>query len=126
MGIFMNGTNTIVLHNTCEDSLLAAPLIIDLVILTELFCRIKYRDATEADASFEPFHPVLSVLSYLLKAPMVPEGTPTINAPSSSGAASPTCSARVPACRRTPTCCSRPRPGCQRRTRSTPFASIAN
>ena len=30
--IFMNGNNTIVLHNTCEDSLLAAPIIIDLVI----------------------------------------------------------------------------------------------
>merc|ERR1712146_157542 len=29
--IFMNGTNTIVMHNTCEDSLLATPLIIDLV-----------------------------------------------------------------------------------------------
>ena len=26
--IFMNGLNTIVLHNTCEDSLLAAPIIV--------------------------------------------------------------------------------------------------
>jgi myo-inositol-1-phosphate synthase len=32
--IFMNGMNTIVLHNTCEDSLLATPLIIDLAVLT--------------------------------------------------------------------------------------------
>ncbi|KAJ7381883.1 Inositol-3-phosphate synthase 1 [Desmophyllum pertusum] len=31
--IFMHGLNTIVLHNTCEDSLLAAPIILDLVIL---------------------------------------------------------------------------------------------
>ena len=29
---------------------------------------------------FESFHPVLSVLSYLLKAPMVPQGTPVVNA----------------------------------------------
>jgi myo-inositol-1-phosphate synthase len=29
--IFMGGTNTIVMHNTCEDSLLAAPIILDLV-----------------------------------------------------------------------------------------------
>lgn len=38
--IFMNGTNTIVCHNTCEDSLLASPLILDLVILAELCERI--------------------------------------------------------------------------------------
>ena len=29
---------------------------------------------------FERFHSVLSILSYLLKAPMVPRGTPVINA----------------------------------------------
>lgn len=29
---------------------------------------------------FESFHPVLSVLSYLFKAPMVPENTPVVNA----------------------------------------------
>jgi myo-inositol-1-phosphate synthase len=78
--IFMNGRSTIVLHNTCEDSLLAAPLMIDLVVLTELFTRIKYRDATVPDSKFSSFHPVLSVLSYLLKAPLVPEGTPVVNA----------------------------------------------
>ena len=38
--IFMNGSNTIVCHNTCEDSLLASPLILDLVILAELCERI--------------------------------------------------------------------------------------
>lgn len=31
--IFMGGKQTIVMHNTCEDSLLAAPIILDLVIL---------------------------------------------------------------------------------------------
>ena len=38
--IFLGGTNTIAMHNTCEDSLLAAPLIIDLVLLTEICERI--------------------------------------------------------------------------------------
>lgn len=38
--IFMGGKNTIVMHNTCEDSLLAAPIILDLVILAELLTRI--------------------------------------------------------------------------------------
>lgn len=31
--IFMGGCQTIVMHNTCEDSLLAAPIILDLVLL---------------------------------------------------------------------------------------------
>ena len=39
--IFMGGRNTIALHNTCEDSLLAAPIILDLVILAELLTRIQ-------------------------------------------------------------------------------------
>lgn len=75
--IFLGGRNTIVMHNTCEDSLLAAPLIIDLVVLTELLERISYK--TENMRSFERMESVMSVLSYLLKAPMVSEG-PVINA----------------------------------------------
>eukprot|EP00744_Colponema_vietnamica_P000462 GILI01000838.1.p1 GENE.GILI01000838.1~~GILI01000838.1.p1 ORF type:complete len:519 (+),score=187.90 GILI01000838.1:114-1670(+) len=76
--IFLGGQNTISLHNVCEDSLLASPLILDLVILTELCTRISYK--TEEMSEFENFHSVLSILSYLLKAPMVPTGTPVINA----------------------------------------------
>ena len=41
--IFMGGQSTIVLHNTCEDSLLAAPIILDLVLLTELSTRIQLK-----------------------------------------------------------------------------------
>ena len=41
--IFMGGRNTIVMHNTCEDSLLAAPIILDLVILAELVTRIQFK-----------------------------------------------------------------------------------
>jgi len=41
--IFLGGRNTIAMHNTCEDSLLASPLIIDLAILAELCTRIKFR-----------------------------------------------------------------------------------
>ena len=43
--IFMGGKNTIVMHNTCEDSLLATPLIYDLVILGELCERITMKKA---------------------------------------------------------------------------------
>ncbi|KAF6004670.1 Inositol-3-phosphate synthase [Cyanidiococcus yangmingshanensis] len=76
--IFMGGRNTIVVHQTCEDSLLAAPLILDLVILAELAERIELK--RDGEESLERLHPVLSLLSYLLKAPMVPEGTPVVNA----------------------------------------------
>ena len=82
--IFCGGKNTIVMHNTCEDSLLASPLIIDLVILCELFERVKFRFDGEARGEgqddFEEFHVVLSLLSYLLKAPLTPPGTPVVNA----------------------------------------------
>ncbi|KAJ1949106.1 Myo-inositol-1-phosphate synthase, partial [Dispira parvispora] len=86
--IFMGGRNTISLYNTCEDSLLASPLIIDLVLITELMTRITYRVVPEATANaqeqatakFSPFHSVLSILSYMLKAPLVPRNTPVVNA----------------------------------------------
>ncbi|KAJ3040715.1 Myo-inositol-1-phosphate synthase [Rhizophlyctis rosea] len=76
--IFMGGRNTISLYNVCEDSLLASPLIIDLAIVTELMTRIEYK--TDDMEEYAPFHAVLSVLSYMLKAPMVPPGTPVVNA----------------------------------------------
>jgi myo-inositol-1-phosphate synthase len=78
--IFLGGRNTIVMHNTCEDSLLASPIILDLAILCEVFDRIQVKQADEDDSRYEKFYCILSVLSYLLKAPLVPSGTPVINA----------------------------------------------
>ncbi|XP_047467278.1 LOW QUALITY PROTEIN: inositol-3-phosphate synthase 1-A-like [Mugil cephalus] len=75
--IMMGGTNTIALHNTCEDSLLASPIILDLVILTELCQRVTVKPQGE---DFQSFHSVLALLSFLCKAPLVPSGTPVINA----------------------------------------------
>jgi myo-inositol-1-phosphate synthase len=76
--IFLGGKNTIVMHNTCEDSLLATPLIYDLIILGDLCERITMRK--EGEDNWEAFHPVLSLLSYMLKAPLVPNGAPVVNA----------------------------------------------
>lgn len=75
--IFMGGLNTISIYNVCEDSLLAAPLIIDLAILAELMTRVEYK--TNEMTYFASFHSVLSILSFLLKAPIVPNGTPVVN-----------------------------------------------
>ncbi|KAL8933831.1 MAG: hypothetical protein Q9211_005557 [Gyalolechia sp. 1 TL-2023] len=81
--IFMGGHQTISLFNVCEDSLLASPLIIDLVIIAELMTRITWKaessDST-ATREYKGFHSVLSILSYMLKAPLTPPGTPVVNA----------------------------------------------
>lgn len=76
--IFMGGKSTIVMHNTCEDSLLAAPLILDMCLIAELSTRIEIKGP--ADDSLRGFHPVSVLLSYLTKAPLVPRGTPVVNA----------------------------------------------
>ncbi|XP_060088746.1 inositol-3-phosphate synthase 1 [Heteronotia binoei] len=76
--IALGGTNTVVIHNTCEDSLLAAPIILDLVILTELCQRIRV--GVEGETEPQPLHSILSLLGFLCKAPLVPQGTPVVNA----------------------------------------------
>lgn len=75
--IFMNGMHTLVMYNVCEDSLLAAPIILDLILLVEIFERISYK--TEDMPEFCRFNNVLSTLGYLCKAPVTDENTPMIN-----------------------------------------------
>lgn len=91
--LMLGGKNTIVSHNTCEDSLLASPLIIDLILIAELCERIEFKINTPAAAAtseqqqqqqqvneFQKFNAVLSVLSYLCKAPLVERGAKVYNA----------------------------------------------
>ncbi|PFH47483.1 hypothetical protein AMATHDRAFT_67685 [Amanita thiersii Skay4041] len=79
--IFCGGRSTINIFNECEDSLLATPLILDLTILTELLTRVKYckTSSNEATRDYTPLYPVLSLLSYMLKAPLVKPGTDVVN-----------------------------------------------
>ncbi|KAK7220462.1 hypothetical protein V2G26_008465 [Clonostachys chloroleuca] len=73
--IFLGGHQTISLFNICEDSLLASPLIIDLVVIAEMMTRIQWKAASANGSDtgdFKNFHSVLSVLSYMLKAPLTP------------------------------------------------------
>jgi myo-inositol-1-phosphate synthase len=78
--IFCGGRQTINIFNECEDSLLATPLILDLTILCELLTRVKYRDVkTAGEGEFQPLYSVLSLLSYMLKAPLVKPGTDVVN-----------------------------------------------
>ena len=60
--IFMDGINTISSYNICEDSLLAVPLMIDMVVLGELFTRMTLDG--------KKFGPILSYLSFFFKAPI--------------------------------------------------------
>ena len=76
--IFLGGTHTLSLYNVCEDSLLAAPLIMDLLLLTEVFERISWKKEGKPD--FKRFHTILSTLGYLCKAPLTDSKAPLINA----------------------------------------------
>jgi len=56
-----------------QDSLLATPLILDLTILAEFLTRVQYRKVDHQE-DFSPLYSVLSLLSYMLKAPLVKPG----------------------------------------------------
>jgi myo-inositol-1-phosphate synthase len=53
---------TLVTYATCEDSLLAAPIMLDLLLLGEFFTRIEIDGISTG--------PVLSYLSFFFKAPV--------------------------------------------------------
>ena len=69
--IFLNGTNTISSYNICEDSLLAVPLMYDMIVLAELFTRMEIDE--------EKLGPVLSYLSFFFKAPITNHNEYIIN-----------------------------------------------
>jgi myo-inositol-1-phosphate synthase len=75
--IFLGGKQTWSIYNVCEDSLLATPIILDLILLTELLERIEWKGDNEKD--FHRFDTVLSVLGYLCKAPRTRDQAPMLN-----------------------------------------------
>lgn len=79
--LMLGGHSTVIIHNTCEDSLLAAPVIIDLLLLAELCERVRFkiRDGSNQSDDYQPFNSVLSVLSYLLKSPLVERNATAVN-----------------------------------------------
>merc|ERR1711988_1377467 len=52
--------------------------ILDLAILADMTSRIQYK--TPEMSEWASFHPIMSILSYLIKAPLVPPGAPVVNA----------------------------------------------
>uniref|UniRef100_A0A6B2GBN7 Inositol-3-phosphate synthase n=1 Tax=Myxobolus squamalis TaxID=59785 RepID=A0A6B2GBN7_MYXSQ len=76
--ICMHGTNTLMIYNVCEDSLLATPIMLDLVLLSELFTRISAKSESDQE-NFHSFQTVLSGLGFLLKAPLTSNKEPVVN-----------------------------------------------
>lgn len=76
--LMLGGHNKISIHNVCEDSLLATPLILDLVIIAEFLQRVTYKKVGESE-EYQDFYSVLSMLSYWLKAPLSRPGFKPIN-----------------------------------------------
>ena len=72
--IFMNGKNTLVIHNTCEDSLLAAPIILDMITLVELITRVTIKMDDNVVQS-----PICTLINYFTKSPVVSPNTPVVN-----------------------------------------------
>lgn len=76
--IFLSGEQRLVTYTTCEDSLLAVPLMYDMIVLSELLSRVQY--ASNATTTFTPNYnsretfnhlpPILTLLSYCFKAPI--------------------------------------------------------
>lgn len=69
--IFMGGVNTISSYNICEDSLLAVPIMIDMLVLGELLTRIR--------VDKKALGPVLSYLSFFFKAPITNHSEYVVN-----------------------------------------------
>lgn len=67
----MGGLNTITSYNVCEDSLLAVPIMIDMLVLGELFTRMQIDGQT--------LGPVLSYLSFFFKAPITNHSEYVVN-----------------------------------------------
>ena len=72
----LGGRHNLVIHNTCEDSLLAAPLMLDIILFAEFFARVRIQTGEEKQS----FKPILSMLSFFFKAPVVNDNEPLINA----------------------------------------------
>ena len=74
--LMLDGRNTLSINNICEDSLLAVPILLDIILFTDLFSRTSFLDLdTKEEYNFSSN---LSLLSFFFKAP-IDSGRPIIN-----------------------------------------------
>ncbi len=70
--LLFDGRSNIAIHNVCEDTLLAVPVIMDIVIFSDFMRRVKVGDRA--------LSPELSLMAYFFKAPATYRGAPVVNA----------------------------------------------
>lgn len=81
--IFMNGSNTISIYNTCEDTLLAVPIMIDIVCFASLLANVEVAHVADSQTplkgvtkelisklDFKPISNLMPVMSLFFKAPL--------------------------------------------------------
>ena len=83
--LFLDGRHTLSLHNICEDSLLAVPLMLDIVLFADLFSRVRVSVSSisgdsKVDCESRSLSTVLSPLSFFFKAPVANDGEAIVNA----------------------------------------------
>ena len=66
--IFMSGEQRLVTYATGEDSLLAVPLMYDMVLLAELLTRVKYTNIR--NTQYKSLPSIMKLLSFCFKAPL--------------------------------------------------------
>lgn len=71
--IFMGGRQTFSIYNVCEDSLLAVPVMLDILLVTDFFIRHGLKQAGKS------FFPNLYPLSLFFKAPLPDESGRVVN-----------------------------------------------
>ena len=76
-GIFMGGSQVMSTYNICNDSLLATPIMFDLIVFSEWLTRLRFR---QVGGEFKSLPVVLSPLSFFFKAPAVNTGEAPTNA----------------------------------------------
>jgi len=74
--LFLGGKNILSIYNLCEDSLLAVPIILDIILFSELFSRVSF---TLENGVIKHFNSDLSLLSFFFKAPTDNEKEPVVN-----------------------------------------------
>lgn len=73
--LMFDGRHTMAIHNTCEDSLLAVPVMLDLILFSDFLTRIRISTNNQE----KTLDCTLCFLSYFFKSPSVGAGTPLIN-----------------------------------------------
>lgn len=73
--LFLDGKNILSIYNVCEDTLLAVPIILDIILFADLFSRTIFKK----DDNIFKFSNNLSLLSFFFKAPINDNKQPIIN-----------------------------------------------